>query len=128
MKHTWLSILLVVLLLGLVGLLATLQYTWLREISDSQRERLQKNLETDTGRFAEDFNREIQNAYFPFQLETEVWREKDFARFTEHYEAWRANAAHPSLISDFYFVGAAGEAFRYDFDKHTFAVSELTRD
>ncbi|MGI8639886.1 MAG: hypothetical protein ACR2MG_08015, partial [Pyrinomonadaceae bacterium] len=67
MKRSWLTILLVIGLLGLLGLLATLQYQWLGQISQSERERLERNLQTDTQRFAEDFNREMQTAYFNFQ-------------------------------------------------------------
>ncbi|MGI8638514.1 MAG: hypothetical protein ACR2MG_00955, partial [Pyrinomonadaceae bacterium] len=67
MKRSRFTILLVISLLGLLCLLATLQYQWLGQISQSERERLERNLQTDTQRFAEDFNREMQTAYFNFQ-------------------------------------------------------------
>ena len=46
-----------------------LQYRWLGQISDAERDRLQSRLRDDTNRFAEDFNREIQSVYFNFQID-----------------------------------------------------------
>src|SRR5687767_11671761 len=78
MNRSWISLLLVAALLGLLTVLAALQYQWLSQISSDERERLQKRLETDTQRFAEDFNRELQVAYFSFQFDDEAWRQKSF--------------------------------------------------
>jgi hypothetical protein len=96
MKNSWFSILTVVVLLGLLALLATLQYNWLGQISDGERERLQKRLSTETERFAEDFNREIQNAYFTFQTDASLWREKNYSAFALRHESWKAQTAHPN--------------------------------
>ena len=109
MTRSWFPILVVAGLLGLLAVLATLQYRWLGQISDGERERMKARLETDTRRFAEDFNREIQSAYFSFQMPSEAWREKNWNEFNQRVAIWRERAAHPNLISDFYFV-EAGEA------------------
>ena len=58
MKRSRFQILLVIGLLGLLGVLAALQYVWLGQISDAEKDRMTKRLQTDTARFAEDFNRE----------------------------------------------------------------------
>ncbi|MCA1623626.1 MAG: HAMP domain-containing histidine kinase [Acidobacteria bacterium] len=104
MKSSWYPICLIAGLLGLLVLLATLQYHWLGKISEGEREQLQKRLQTDTERFAEDFNREIQTAYYTFKLKPDVWREKDWNVFAERFDLWRSKTNYPNLIKDFYFI------------------------
>ena len=56
-------------LLGLIALLATLQYRWLGQISDAERERMTATLNTRATAFAQDFDRELTRAYLLFQLD-----------------------------------------------------------
>jgi signal transduction histidine kinase len=125
MKHSWFPISLVAVLLILLGLLAGLQYNWLHKISDDERERMQKRLATDSQRFAEDFNREIQSAYFSFQLEAKVWRERNYASFAERYDVWRANTKFPALVKDVYFT-RGDELLRFDAEQKTFTAAQWT--
>jgi signal transduction histidine kinase len=125
MKRSWFPILIVAVLIGLLGLLAGLQYTWLGKISDDERERLQKRLEIDSQRFAEDFNREMQSTYFSFQVEAKVWREQDYALFVERYNAWRANAKHATLVKEIYFT-RGDELLRFDVPRRTFITAQWT--
>ena len=80
-------------------------------------------------RFAEDFNREIQNAYFNFQLPGKcLARAKLESEFNERYKFWREKTAYPQLIGDFYFTetGANQTLLRYpDKDKGEFAPGRL---
>ena len=46
-------------LLGLILLLATLQYKWLGQISGAERERMTANLNTRAAAFGVDFDREL---------------------------------------------------------------------
>ncbi len=125
MKGSLFTILLAVGLLGLLILLATLQYQWLGQISQAERERLERNLQTDTGRFAEDFNREMQAAYFNFQLDDTVWRKQNWAVFNERYDFWRQKTAYPNLVTDFYFVPNENEAnpLHYNTEKRAFELT-----
>jgi signal transduction histidine kinase len=127
MNRSWISVLLISALLGLLAVLATLQYQWLTQISADERERLQKRLETDTERFAEDFNRELQVAYFSFQFDAETWRQQNFFEFSERYQIWREQTAFPALIKDFYFT-RNNELFRYDANLKTFNPVEWNED
>lgn len=127
MKRSWILILLVTGLLALLSLLATMQYRWLGQISASERERLQKRLETDTHRFAEDFNREIQIAYLTFQFDSETWSKNDYGEFNERYQAWREQVAFPALIQDFYFA-RNDQLLRYDAKLKTFNGAEWSED
>ena len=126
MKRSWFPILLVAGLLGLLVLLATLQYQWLGQVSRAESERLERTLQTDTNRFAEDFNREIQNAYFNFQLPAKVWREQNWNEFNQRYKFWREKTAYPNLIKDFYFaeLGGGQNLSRYDREKGAFETAE----
>ena len=127
MKRSWFPISVVAVLLCLLGLLATLQYNWLGKISDDERERMQKRLEIDTARFAEDFNREVQSAYFSFQLDADAWRDKNFAAFNERYRAWHDEAKFPALVKDVYFIRDE-ELLRFDAEQETFAAAEWTNE
>jgi signal transduction histidine kinase len=102
MKRSWFPILSVVLLLGLLAVLATLQYRWLGQISDGERVRLQERLQTDTDRFAEDFNREIQNVYHSFQLNPDSISAPDWSEFNGRFDGWQTKTKYPNLIKEIY--------------------------
>jgi signal transduction histidine kinase len=92
-------------LLGLIAILATLQYRWLGRISDAERERMTATLDARAAAFAQDFDRELTLAYAIFQIDS-ISRTSDdpglAARFTSRYERWQAAARHPRLIKDYY--------------------------
>src|SRR5262245_14636123 len=60
-------LLLVAALLVLLPLLAVLQYRWLGEVSQAERERMQANLRTSAERLCSDFDRELTAAYVQLQ-------------------------------------------------------------
>lgn len=130
MKRSVFPILLVAALLGLLVSLAFLQYHWLGQISDGERERLQKHVQSDTARFAEDFNREIQNAYFTFQFTADAWREKNYVDFSERYDFWRSKTAYPNLIKNFYFTFNSNTSLllHYDAEKRGFTEADWTEE
>lgn len=125
MKRSWFSLLVVVVLLGSLGVLAALQYRWLGQISDGQRESLQKRLQTDTERFAEDFNAEIRKAYLNFQFDAAVWKTKNWQPFNEQLENWKKNSPYPAMISGFYFAGNDGETLAYSEEAKAFVPAAL---
>ena len=110
MKRSWSTILLVLGLASLLALLAGLQYRWLSQISQSDGEKARKRVQEQADRFAMDFNREIQNAYFNFQTDPKTWKEKNWNSFNERYDYWRDKTAYPELITDFYFFEARSDA------------------
>lgn len=122
MKRSWYSILLVVGLCGLLVLLGVLQFQWLSRISESDREKMQKRVQTDTERFAADFNKEIQSAYFNFQINADAWKAKNWEEFNARVDYWKKNTAYPTLIKDFYFTENTEDAqlLRYDSEKKAF--------
>jgi two-component system phosphate regulon sensor histidine kinase PhoR len=128
MRFTWTTIGLFGGLIVLLAALGVLQYRWQSQISDSQREKMHKTAQEQAGRFAEDFNKEIQNAYFNFQVGAEDWRAQNYRPFFERYEFWKGKTNYPGLISDFYLFDAAGHnaPLKYDKDRQTFIAVQWT--
>src|SRR6478672_7197764 len=128
MRFSWNTLALFGGLVVLLVALGALQYHWQSQISASQSEKMHKMAQEETGRFAEDFNKEIQNAYFNFQVGAEDWRAKNYRPFVERYEFWQSKTSYPTLIADFYLFDAAGqeEPLKYNKDLKTFAAIEWT--
>ncbi|CAN5236593.1 hypothetical protein BH20ACI1_BH20ACI1_20080 [soil metagenome] len=125
-----LPVLSVVFLLGLLVLLAGLQYKWLGQISDAEREHLQSRLQDDTKRFAEDFNREIQSVYFNFQIDAEDFRNQNWNAFNKRLINWNNQTQFPELIKNFYFVKKddSQTVLRFDTKTDSFEKAEWTND
>ncbi len=123
-------VLAVFFLLGLLVLLAGLQYKWLGQISDAEREHLQSRLQDDTKRFAEDFNREIQSVYFSFQINAEDFRTQNWNSFNKQLVNWKNQTQFPGLVNDFYLIKKedAQTLLKFDVKKNTFEKSDWTNE
>ncbi len=130
MKRSWFSILAVVGVMVLLTLFLGLQYKWLSEVTEAERERMQKRVEADTARLAEDFNREMQAAYYNFQTDADVWKTSNWIEFNERYDFWKERTKYPELIRDIYFVDKRSEIkpLRYDTEKRSFEASAISAD
>ena len=91
-------------LLGLIALLATLQYRWLGQVSAAERERMQASLATRANAFALDFDREITRAYVTFQLDPLSDGANLAAHLGERYDRWQATSRFPRLVKEVYAV------------------------
>jgi signal transduction histidine kinase len=89
-------------LLGLIGLLATLQYHWLGQVSEAESDRLRVGLAAGASSFAEEFDAELTRAYLLFQSEPVGVREDLPARFASRYDRWQATAKFPRLVKQFF--------------------------
>ena len=93
-------------LLGLILLLAVLQWRWLGQISEAERAQRRASLSAGATEFAQDFDREITRAYLLFQtdlpFESRVGEEELAGRFAARYDRWQATARFPRLIKEFY--------------------------
>lgn len=130
MKRSWGTYILVAGLIGLLVLLGGLQYRWLTQIGQSEGEKAHKAVQMNAERFAADFNREIQSAYFNFQTDGDSWQKKDWSQFNERYDYWHDKTAYPELITDFYYFEANGDAhpLRFDPEQKAFVPVEMTAD
>ncbi|PYS88781.1 MAG: hypothetical protein DMF62_08835 [Acidobacteria bacterium] len=126
MKRSWITWPIVGGVILLLTLFAAIQYRWQVQASNAEREIMQKRVEADTRQFAEDFNHEIQAAYFNFQIESDGWENSDWSEFNERYDYWRSKTEFPELIRDIYFVrSGADESMRYDRERRAFVDAEM---
>lgn len=123
-----LTVLLALLLPILLGVLASLQYHWLGEISAAERERMQTRLQTDARRFAQDFNGEMTKAFFAFQLDSIDAENAD--KLAERFALWRRQTEFPALVSEIYVARKteSGERRLLRFDLAEKRFSEITPD
>jgi signal transduction histidine kinase len=89
------------LLLVLLAALATLQYRWLGQVSDAERDRLRATLDTRASAFVGDFDRAITRVYLAFQATPAQIESGDRVAALSEALA-RANAAGPALVKEVY--------------------------
>jgi signal transduction histidine kinase len=89
-------------LLGLIAVLATLQYRWLGQVSTAERERMQANLAARATGFATDFDREIARAYLTFQLDPLESDANVATHVSARFDRWLGTSRYPRLIRDVY--------------------------
>jgi hypothetical protein len=100
-------------LLGLIALLATLQYRWLGQISEAERERMSAVLQTSASGFAEDFDRELNRAYLLFQIGPMPGDESVPSQMAARYDRWQATARFPRMIKDVFVTASAGDVVTF---------------
>lgn len=128
MKRNWLTNLIVAGIVGLLTLFLVLQYNWLSEASAAERDRMRRRVEADTKAFADDFNREIQAAYFNFKTSPASWTNDDPAEFNERYDYWRSKTAYPDLVREIYYLpkDTSAQIKRYDASSRAITAAEDT--
>lgn len=95
-------------LLGLIALLATLQYHWLGQISTAERERMRANLTSRTDAFAMDVDRELTRAYLTYQLDPIQDESALASRLAARHERWQGTSRYPRLVKDVYVATRQG--------------------
>jgi hypothetical protein len=98
---------LVALVLLLVPALAWLQYRWVGQVSEAERERMQRTLRTSAAQFATAFDGEVSRAVFGLQLEGAVMRDENWNSYAERYTNWAERAADVRLVREVLLVDAA---------------------
>jgi signal transduction histidine kinase len=91
-------------LLGLIVLLATLQYRWLGQISGAERERMTATLNARATAYALDVDRELTRAYLLFQLDSLQPDDDDAAAVAARHDRWLATSRFPRLVKDIFIV------------------------
>ena len=129
MKGSWVTSIAVSGVLFLLTLFLGLQYSWMYRANEAARDRMQRRVEADTKNFADDFNREMQAAYFNFQMDASDWDASNWVEFNERYDYWKGKTQYPELIRDLIYLGKTpGQTLRYDFEKRIFAATEIPAD
>jgi signal transduction histidine kinase len=98
--------LLTIALLLLLPALAALQYKWVGQLSDGERERMQRNMRTAAAQFRDAFDGEVARAFIGLQVDGALARDEAWDRYAERYAAWAATATHPALVATVFLVDA----------------------
>ena len=103
--------------LGLLAMLATLQYRWLGQISEADQARLRTSAQSRADEFARDLDREITRAFLRLQFDAAGARALDAKPFRERWTRWKAVTAHPGLVKDVWLSDPSGkDVWRFEAD------------
>ena len=102
MRRTPWQLLAAALLLVLLAILATLQYRWLGEVSEAERERMRASLRTRASELAQEFDAELTRAYVTFHVGSDQLDADAAAALADAYARWQASAKIPALVSAVY--------------------------
>jgi signal transduction histidine kinase len=114
-------------LVVLVGTLATLQYRWLGQVSEAERDQMRTSLERSAREFAADFDGEISRIYLALQpADGAAVAAGQYEDFAARYDRWREAARFPDVVRAMYFASRedAEPLRRYAPDERTFIAVE----
>ena len=116
---------LTVVLIVLLPALAVMQYRWVGQVSEAERERMQRYVRNSADQFQGDFETEISRAMNALQVGASTVRDGGSDQYSERYQNWIASG-EPQIISGIYLVDAIDAELRlrrYNPNSHTFDVS-----
>ena len=102
MRRTPWQLLAAATLLVLLAVLATLQYRWLGEVSEAERERMRASLRTRATEFGQEFDAELTRAYVAFHVGSDQLDADAAAALSDAYARWQASARIPAIVSAVY--------------------------
>src|SRR6185295_2641973 len=101
------TVLLVGALFALLALLAVLQYRWLGEVSQGERERMQANLQVAATHFTEDIDRELTRAYLTFQMDAPLSSDKTGQYYAASMARWTSAAPYQRIVRSLFLAETA---------------------
>lgn len=84
----------------LLPILALLQYRWIGQVSDAERERAERSLRRATRQMAYDVDVELARIVLGLALDGESLRRNDWSDYAGRYAAWYAASTAPELVRD----------------------------
>jgi signal transduction histidine kinase len=85
--------------------LGTLQYRWIGQMADAERQRMRAGIEFAAHHFGDEFDHELTRMFFAFQIAAP---EATPDRLLHRYDEWAALARDPRIVKAVYFVPPAG--------------------
>ncbi|MGH9220573.1 MAG: hypothetical protein ACRD1W_14795, partial [Vicinamibacterales bacterium] len=95
---------LVAIVMLLVPALAWMQYQWLGQLSEAERERMQRTLRTAAAQFANEFDTELSRTLISLQVDGATIRDQNWGAYAQRYSAWVSSATEPRLVRDIWLV------------------------
>ena len=107
---TWL----VAAALILLPVLAVLQYRWIGQVSDAERERHERTLRHSTVALTEDLDIELIRAFIGLRVDGSAVQSGSWTEYAERVAGWRAATAAPALVRDVLLIdqGPSGARLR----------------
>src|SRR5262249_50070621 len=93
---------------ALLTVLGTLQYRWVGEVSNAERERLRNGMRARAADFTKDFDREITRAYMAFRADPQLLTTDTAGALSDADARARADSSIGGLIQRVYFFEARG--------------------
>jgi signal transduction histidine kinase len=119
--------LLVVALLLLLPALAVLQYRWVGQVSDAERERMHRNLQVAAVQFREAFDYEIARAVNSLRPDAATVRDRAWDSYADRYAMWADTTEHPGIVANVFILERdAGDlrVRRWNSARHSFDATE----
>jgi signal transduction histidine kinase len=95
-RDSLLSLIVGVILVILLPLLAALQYRWLGQVSEGEREQMKAGVQNTARRISDDFDQELTRAFVAYLTPYEKLR--DESSFAERHQRWLDTAHDPRLV------------------------------
>ena len=89
---------LVALVAVLVPALAWMQYQWLGQLSDAERERMHRTLRNAAAQFATEYDSELTRTLVSLQIDGQIVRDGNWTAYAQRYTAWSNSASIPRLV------------------------------
>jgi signal transduction histidine kinase len=124
---TWL----VAAALVLVPVLAVLQYRWIGQLSDAERERHERTLRHSTNALTDDLDLELIRAFVGLSVDGASVQSGKWAEYAERVARWRAATLAPAIVRDVLLIdkGPAGLRLReWSNEQRQFIPAEWTAD
>jgi signal transduction histidine kinase len=122
--------LLVAAMIVLLPVLAVLQYRWIGQLSDAERERMQRSLRAATADFTQQVDLEVARAIVGLQVDAGMVHDEAWDRYAEKYAAW-ASTSDPTAVRDILLVDVPGNGNdgtvrlrRWDAERRTFVAAD----
>ena len=99
-----------------LAVLATLQYRWIGEVAEAERQRMRSSIDFAAHHFSDEFDRELTRAFVTFQLPMPDARPDVLAH---RYDDWVASTRDTRLVRALWFVPAGETTHLVRFDPRT---------
>lgn len=88
-------------LAAVLAVLGTLQYRWVGQVADAERQRMHAGMAFAAHHFSDDFDHELTRIFFAFQMPLP---EATTAHLLRRYDEWAESSRDPRIIKALYFV------------------------
>ena len=88
----------------LVPALAWMQYQWLGQLSEAERERMQRTLRTAAAQFATEFDTELSRTLVSLQVDGATVRDQNWTAYAQRYSRVGDQRREPRLVRDVWLV------------------------